>query len=804
MKKRLTALVLTGVLCLSGVLTGCGKGNENTNTPTTNPSPTTETQNTPAITPDAGRDPSVKPTDTQNYIELALNVYYNDADNSYYANELASTSIFVTEAGQYTLTFDCATDLSDAAKSAGVKALKNLTAIYILDAGVAKGAQSPLKAAMIKYDKVVIDGTELTVTQTAPKKAFKSSGIFDTNDPINSWDGCQVEEVDVDTSNHVANFLTSTAPTKVSVTFTLSDLDWGNKPADPTPVPTQGASAGDHKNEHKFSTLDLKNMTAVELSKLMGNGINLGNTMEAYGKGSLGTGASVSSYETFWGQPITTAAMIQGMKDCGFDTIRIPVAWTNMMDYANDNFTINTKLLDRVEEIVKYAIVAEMRVIVNDHWDGGWWGMFGSKTPATVDKAWKIYTEMWTQVATRFKDYSDMLIFESANEELGPGLNENTVCPDSGFLTENQTYEMANAINQKFVDIVRSTGGNNTDRFLLIAGINTNIAKTLDSRFKMPTDSANHKLFVSVHYYDPWNYCGVDKQSKWGLKNEYQYMNDTLKQLTKFTDAGYGVIIGEYGALPYYENNVSNVKNNTAEYTCHMLDNCDLYNLVPVLWDTNGLYHKQSLGFHTDFDGSVFTTRGYQEEKAMGEEAYIAKVKKCMSDAMAAAPEMWEGVETYEPGTPVAWIMWNGGAGTYSVGDVFNPADNTEGIKATNAIIEGAGTYTVSLDFAGGNNGLTFAAIGLADGELLYPNCVIHITKITLDGVEYKMKGLCYTSSDDGKCTRVNLLNPWVSKPADDARTIMGSALNATPQLLDATDMVGIKNITITFNFVVK
>ena len=109
--------------------------------------------------------------------------------------------------------------------------------------------------------------------------------------------------------------------------------------------------------------------TSLEFVELLGNGINLGNTMEAYGHTTLGTNAEVSAYETCWGVPETTQEMVTGMHEAGFDTLRVPVAWTNMMDYENGDYTINEAYLDRVEEIINYALAADMYVIVNDHWD---------------------------------------------------------------------------------------------------------------------------------------------------------------------------------------------------------------------------------------------------------------------------------------------------------------------------------------------------------------------------------------------------------------------------------------------------
>ncbi|MNZ98340.1 Endoglucanase A precursor [compost metagenome] len=228
-----------------------------------------------------------------------------------------------------------------------------------------------------------------------------------------------------------------------------------------------------------------KEITALDVANLMGNGINLGNTMEAYGHVSLGVDAELSAYETLWGQPVTTKEMLIAMKDAGFDSIRIPVAWTNAIDYESGDYTIKKAYMDRVEEIVNYALDAGMYVVINEHWDGGWWGMFGSATSETREKAMDLYVSMWSQIAERFQDYSDKLIFESGNEELGSRLNDVDVSKDSGALTENELYETTNKINQTFVDTIRGSGGNNPKRFLLIAGYNTNIMATIDDRFQI-------------------------------------------------------------------------------------------------------------------------------------------------------------------------------------------------------------------------------------------------------------------------------------------------------------------------------
>lgn len=169
---------------------------------------------------------TVKEGESASEIKLALNVYYNDSEHGYFSNEVSAKTITVDKEGQYTLTFDCAADLSSAAADAGVTSLSNLTAIYIKDYDVTCGntSSSPLKSCDIMYDKIVVNGEELTITQTEPKSALKDSGIFDTNDPVNSWDGSSVEEVKC--SGNVANFSTIENPTTVEVTFTLSNMEF--------------------------------------------------------------------------------------------------------------------------------------------------------------------------------------------------------------------------------------------------------------------------------------------------------------------------------------------------------------------------------------------------------------------------------------------------------------------------------------------------------------------------------------------------------------------------------------------------
>lgn len=218
-KKKLMAILLCSTMMFS--LVGCGSEGETEGTKET----------TSGLEEESSKEEESSSEDAQGalnvdgVLNIALNVMFNDSELAYYGNEVGAY-IEVTGDGQYTLTFDCAENLSGSAATAGVVGLNNLTAIYIKDYAVTTGqiGASNISSCDIKYDKIVVDGVELTITNTEAKSGIKSSGIFDTNDPLNSWDGSAVAETIVDTTAHVLNIDGIENPQKIEVTFTLSNL----------------------------------------------------------------------------------------------------------------------------------------------------------------------------------------------------------------------------------------------------------------------------------------------------------------------------------------------------------------------------------------------------------------------------------------------------------------------------------------------------------------------------------------------------------------------------------------------------
>ena len=545
------------------------------------------------------------------------------------------------------------------------------------------------------------------------------------------------------------------------------------------------------------------NITSLEVIGLMGNGINLGNTLEAYNHQGYVGGADPTNFETSWGQPVTTPEIVQGMKDAGFDTLRIPVAWTNGMLFENGDYTIDERLMNRVEEVVNYALDADMYVIINDHWDGGWWGMFGSADMEVREKGMELYKSMWSQISERFKDYSYKLIFESANEELGDRLNDKEITGSKGILNQDECYEKLYEINSEFVKLVRSTGGKNADRFLLIAGYNTDIGMTCDDRYKMPEDTAKDKLLLSVHYYTPWDYCGSDAINHWGSPDDYKEQNELMERLSKFNEQGYGVVIGEYAVLTD-----GAPKPDTDKFYSNFLDNCDYYDFCPVLWDCNSLYKRLKQSMADETLAGIFSDRRYENEKDKTTEEIKSAAKERIDAAYQKANEdIMAGIEVLpSDDKAAAWIMFQSADWTvaYSVGDNYDPTNMTMGIKATNVEVTGEGTYTVSLDFTGlgGVYGTAFSALGIYNGEKLFPDYTISIDSILVNGAPYTLAAKEYTSSDDGNCTRVNLYNQWVTEPPEEARTADGDITGCSAQImpLDSSDKIETLTVTFTYN----
>lgn len=340
----------------------------------------------------------------------------------------------------------------------------------------------------------------------------------------------------------------------------------------------------------------------------MGAGWNLGNSLEASVNG-------VPS-ETAWNNPTVTKDLIKKVKASGFKTIRIPVSYLSKIGSA-PNYAINSAWLDRIKTVVDYAHSEGLYVIMNIHGDGynsvqGSWLLVNDWNQNEIKVK---FEKVWQQIANKFKDYNDFLIFESMNEVFDGQYGN----PNSAY------YANLNAYNQIFVDTVRKTGGNNSARWLLVPGWNTNIDFTAGNYgFVVPSDNfrsntipGNEKrIMISAHYYSPWDFAGEEngnitqwgaastnpaKKSNWGQED---YLNAQFKMMyDKFVTQGYPVIIGEFGSIDKTSHDSNNNKYREA-YAKAVTSTAKKYKLVPVYWD-NGFNGQYGFGLFNRYNNTV-------------------------------------------------------------------------------------------------------------------------------------------------------------------------------------------------------
>jgi endoglucanase len=323
--------------------------------------------------------------------------------------------------------------------------------------------------------------------------------------------------------------------------------------------------------------------TAVQLAAKIKLGWNIGNSLEATGG------------ETAWGNPKVTKALIDLVKANGFNAIRIPCSWNQNLSNPNKG-EISTVWLNRVKEVVQYCIDNDMYVLINIHWDGGWLENNITEDKKEANNAKQ--KAFWEQIATHFRGFDEHLLFASANE---PNV-------------ENATQmAVLTSYHQTFIDAVRSTGGKNAYRTLVVQGPSTDIDKTNKLMLSLPTDTANNRMMVEVHYYTPWNFCGMEKDETWGKMfyywgTAYHSKTDTERNATygeeadldklfasmktQFVDKGIPVVLGEFGAIrrtTLTGDALSLHLASRAYYLKYLVQKAKANGLLPFYWDEGNL-----------------------------------------------------------------------------------------------------------------------------------------------------------------------------------------------------------------------
>lgn len=318
--------------------------------------------------------------------------------------------------------------------------------------------------------------------------------------------------------------------------------------------------------------------TAMEFVASMGTGWNLGNSFDPVDCTWL-TGEM--EYETAWGNPKVTKELIRFIKEQGFDTIRIPVTWTNHMGAAPD-YHISPQWLAHITEVVDWCMEEDLYVILNIHHESSWLTKASTDYEGTMVK----YRAIWTQLADHFGDYSDRLLFESMNE--------------IGFddLGTDQGCQLLNRINTEFTDLIRSSGKQNENRYLLLAGYWTDIDSSCQGII-LPEDD---RVILSVHYYAPSDFAiaeagtGWGYRDTWGTEDDFAYMEGQFEKLkTTFLNRDIPVIMGEFGCIIKDKD-----QNSRILYLSSVADYCRQYGICPIFWDNGEEIDRTNLNWRTE------------------------------------------------------------------------------------------------------------------------------------------------------------------------------------------------------------
>lgn len=323
---------------------------------------------------------------------------------------------------------------------------------------------------------------------------------------------------------------------------------------------------------------------AWNMAKKLGLGWCLGNQMDSHSDGVSG--------ETLWGNEKATQELFNSLKSKGFSSVRIPVTWMGHIGDAPE-YKVEDAWMNRVRELVDYAHKAGLNVIINVHHDGAdnnnWLNVKkASVSSSDYEAITAKFSALWVQIAAAFATYGDFLIFEPFNElhdgSWGWGDNRK----DGGA-----QYEVINKWVQVFVDVVRGSGGNNATRYLGIPGYCSNPDLTMEY-LVLPEDSAEGRLLVAMHCYDPYDYTLECKYDEWGhtaSNNACPYAEKEIVELlakvkAKYIDNNIPVYFGECGCSNRSSERQVAFMKYYIEFFCKA---CKNYAIAPFYWDNGAV-----------------------------------------------------------------------------------------------------------------------------------------------------------------------------------------------------------------------
>ena len=249
-------------------------------------------------------------------------------------------------------------------------------------------------------------------------------------------------------------------------------------------------------------------------------------------------------FEDVFGCPALYPQWLKMLRKAGINSIRLPIHWWKHLEADG---SIDPRWMKHIRGIVDMIFDEGMYCIVNKGYDD--WTIASMKE---YKNRKDLFEYLWKQIAEEFKDYDHHLLFEGYNENIDEYQSWNfpsSACP-GGYDEEvaRDAYEAMNKYAQSFVDAVRSTGGNNTTRNLIVntyacacgrGDWNGHLKDPLIN-FNLPKDVKDGHLILGVHtYFDTGNPIQT-------VKDE---VDDCMKVINEYLiPKGAPIIISEWGA----------------------------------------------------------------------------------------------------------------------------------------------------------------------------------------------------------------------------------------------------------------
>jgi endoglucanase len=293
--------------------------------------------------------------------------------------------------------------------------------------------------------------------------------------------------------------------------------------------------------------------TPQQLVDKMGRGINLGNVLSAPVEGN-------------WSGAATEQYFIE-VADAGFSNVRIPIDFFgtrtsgDTSQYSDDantifngsrsDFIVDPLYFDRLEQVIGWGLAQNLVIVLDFHG-----ATLKSEFIYTFDESEDEYTDptsgkraadlakffsIWEQIANRFKGYSDDLVFEVINEPY----------------FHISASEMDD-INNEVISIVRSSGGNNVTRKVIITGgtkTSYEAITTIDPQIL----SSDNYLIATFHYYRPFSFTKSSdfryNINSWGSQSDKNNVDNEftfVKNWANSFNPPVAVYLGEFGADNIY------------------------------------------------------------------------------------------------------------------------------------------------------------------------------------------------------------------------------------------------------------